>query len=143
MTIHMTFPGFKPMAKARPRFGQGYVHMPKPYVDWKYAFAARAKWQYNGEPLEGRLSVDVVFATQTGSMRPDLDNAFGAVADALQEAGVIGNDRQIVGLSCHVEKAKKSDVGIVVTVDVIDKADCKPASKRKASLGNPTSLAGN
>ena len=140
MTLTLAFPDFKPMAKARPRFGQGYVHMPKPYVDWKYAFAARAKWQYNGEPIVGLLSVDVVFKTQTGSMRPDLDNAFGAVADALQEAGVIGNDRQIVGLCCHVEKAKKPDVGIMVTIDVIEKAASVPRKSRKVSVGNPTAL---
>ncbi len=48
-------------------------------------------------------------------MRPDLDNVGAACLDALQDAGVIENDRDAVRLTFILDKDKKP--GIDITVD--------------------------
>lgn len=113
--ITINFPGIKPKAKERPRHDgrNGRMHMPQPYLDWKGAFAyiARKDWAkwltLNGYPIpsviDGPVAVTVTYTTPSGNMRPDLDNALGAVLDGLQDAGVIGNDSQVRELSGRIE----------------------------------------
>ena len=47
-------------------------------------------------------------------MRPDLDNVGGAVLDALQDAGVIANDREAVRLTFLIDKDKRAGIDITV-----------------------------
>lgn len=91
-----------PMPKMRPRFGQGRAHNDERYSQWKRDFGVHC-W---GKPSlgAGPFGIHIQFETTTGRMRPDLDNAAGAVLDALQDAGVIGNDRDAVDLRAVITK---------------------------------------
>ena len=114
--IRLEIPGIQPMPKKRPRHDgrSGRMHMPQDYLDWKCNFAGLAglRWREwlvaNGYPAQshvaGPIAVTLTFRTPTGNMRPDLDNAMGAVFDALQDGGVFGNDRQV--RECHAAIAR-------------------------------------
>jgi Holliday junction resolvase RusA-like endonuclease len=113
--IVLEFPGMKPAAKARPRVTRNGTFMPPAYREWQRAFVWRAIGQHRGEYF-GSLAIGVTIRTATGNMRPDVDNAAGAVLDALQDAGTIGNDSQVRRLFVEVVKVKRQDVGITVTI---------------------------
>lgn len=54
-------------------------------------------------PLTGRIAFSATFSVPKGEMKPDLDNAMGAIWDAIQVPrkggwGLIQNDKQIVEL---------------------------------------------
>lgn len=87
----------EPCAKARPRVTRRGTFMPKSYMTWRKKFCALVKRP--AEPIAGRLSVIVLVCTKSGKMRQDLDNVGAAVLDALQDAGVIANDRDATRLS--------------------------------------------
>ena len=84
----------RPCAKARPRVTRNGCFMPKPYVLWRKEFVRQMKAQWDGVPLVGRLEVTARFECKK-SLRPDLDNAIGAVLDALQDAGTVPNDSAV------------------------------------------------
>jgi Holliday junction resolvase RusA-like endonuclease len=92
----------EPHAKERPRFGGGRAYNSKRYTDWRKRFVALAPKVKR--PMSGALHLSVTFFTKTGKMRPDLDNALAGVCDALQDAGVIVNDRDVVHLECWIEQ---------------------------------------
>lgn len=104
MTYEQFFAGLEPMAKARPRVTRRGTYMPKPYQQWRQRFCAAC---YKPEqPIAGRLSVVVQVYTKSGKMRPDLDNVVGAVLDALQDAGVMANDRSVSAIHATLEQDK-------------------------------------
>lgn len=103
----------RPCAKARPRFARGRTYMPADYVAWKEEFAMRAKEQYRGEVLTSPLVLTVTFATPTGKIRPDGDNAIGSIMDSLQPYPV-ANDRQFVALHMGIVKGPQE---IRVTIE--------------------------
>lgn len=93
--------------KARPRVTSRGTYMPKAYTEWKKAvgmiMALRMK------PLTGRVQVSMVFHSDHFTIsvnktekerhgRADLDNLIGGVLDALVDAGVIEDDRDVVWL---------------------------------------------
>lgn len=84
-----------PMGKARPRVTRsGHAYMPKQYTEWKKSFGARAKLLWAPwHPIEGPFAIRITLGTKSGKMRSDIDNAAGSVLDALQDAGLIKNDR--------------------------------------------------
>jgi len=88
------FVAMKPAAKARPRVTRRGVYMPKAYQVWRKTFQELARPQYQGEPFTCPVYLAVIFSTKTGTMRPDIDNAAGAVLDALQP-WFIKNDSQV------------------------------------------------
>jgi Holliday junction resolvase RusA-like endonuclease len=99
-----------PLGKARPRVCRGHAFMPKAYMDWKKEFAVHAKAALSPiRRMLGNVEVYVTFTTPTGNCRSDLDNCFGSVADALQDAGVIDNDRQIKSGSFAISGRKGKD----------------------------------
>ena len=89
--------------------------MPPAYREWQRTFVWRTTGQHRGECF-GSLAISVTYRTASGNMRPDVDNAAGAVLDALQDAGVIANDSQVRRLLVEVVKAPRSEVGITVTI---------------------------
>jgi len=113
MIYHATI-AIEPHAKERPRFGAGRCYNSKKYTDWRKRFVALAPKAKR--PLRGSLDMTVLFATKTGKMRPDLDNALAGVADALQDAGIIENDRDITSLYCCVDRATDM-AGISITIE--------------------------
>ncbi len=110
-----------PFAKPRPRFdsrGRGRCFMPTAYRRWQASF--RSFLPRLSPPLHSRLGVSIVFATPSGRMRPDIDNAAGAVLDALQPQ-TIDNDRLVDELRARVVKAKRT----AIMVDVYELAEAE------------------
>ena len=105
----------EPAAKARPRVTRHGTYMPKSYQQWRKRFVVLCVRP--PEPIAGSLRVRIVIRTRSGKMRPDLDNCFGACADALQDARVIANDRDIDALWCSIEANRVP--GIHVTIEVL------------------------
>ena len=108
------------MSKPRPRSGAGKkVYMPRNYMEWKENIADWfAASGIPSETFEGNVVVDIrlgkdhfevfveeVPATRFG--RQDIDNAAGGVLDALQDAGVISDDRNVVQLDVQFKQYKK------------------------------------
>ena len=83
--------------------------MPKEYMEWKQAIAQYLQL-HRVKPFHGRVeialtfnkkSVDVVirecnYVVRFGSA--DIDNLAGGIMDALENAGVLMNDRDVVSL---------------------------------------------
>jgi len=111
-----------PKGKARPRVCRGHAFMPKDYMKWKRDFGLA--WGHCLTPITGRVCVDVIFYTKTGNSRSDIDNAYAAVADALQDCGQIANDRQIIKGSFDL--FKDTEERITVTIRLL--ADLRPTN---------------
>jgi Holliday junction resolvase RusA-like endonuclease len=94
----------KPMGKARPRLSYGRIHMPAKYVAWKKKFADTAWHQARGSAIVGKFSCDITILTKTGNIRSDIDNAAGSVLDALQDRGIIKNDKGCISLWVRINK---------------------------------------
>jgi Holliday junction resolvase RusA-like endonuclease len=101
-----------PMAKARPRVTRRNVYMPAHYQAWREKFAG---YCLGAREVVGTFALTVAFRTKTGNMRPDLDNAVGAVLDALQDAKVIANDSACKSLVAFLEKGHRSEITITLT----------------------------
>ncbi len=101
-----------PKGKARPRVCRGHAFMPKDYSTWKRDFGLA--WGHCLTPITERVAVDVVFYTKTGNSRSDIDNAYAAVADALQDCGQIANDRQIIKGSFDLRKGESDYIEVII-----------------------------
>lgn len=95
-----------PVAKGRPRFGNGRTFTPKKTKDAENLIQAVVKKQFKLKPFDGPLRVEVVFMFERPKsskneypiVRPDLDNIFKLVADALN--GILWkDDSQIIELA--------------------------------------------
>jgi Holliday junction resolvase RusA-like endonuclease len=112
------FDGFVPVRgkpKARPRVTKNGTFMPADYRKWRDEFAvelARLKPPAYQGPVALRLDfqtdgvrihMDAFDGVRPKHVRADLDNLVGAVMEVLEDAGVVGNDRQIMFLeaSCY------------------------------------------
>jgi len=97
--------------KARPRLNaNGPTFMPKDYMEWKDRVIEWARFsRLHKQRIEGTVHIYAVFdtdkilveVTPCGHKRPkgvggDLDNLVGGLLDALQGAGVIDNDRNVM-----------------------------------------------
>jgi Holliday junction resolvase RusA-like endonuclease len=101
-----------PAGKERPRVTRFGTFMPKAYEAWREL----VRWQVRSQvpsgaltqlPLTCRLVFAATFSVPKGDMRPDLDNAIGALFDAIQVPpkggwGLIANDKQIKRISAEV-----------------------------------------
>lgn len=108
----------RPKPKARPRVTANGTFMPPDYRAWIDEFAqlirtsARLRRQITGPVhLEvGFGSDDITLQlydadhhTRPKGVTGDLDNLVGAVMDGLQAAGILGNDRQVVVITAHLD----------------------------------------
>jgi len=101
-----------PFAKARPRATRGPgVYMPRSYVASKRAavIEMRKAWGDRRTIME-TVSVTILLITASGNMRPDIDNAAGGVLDAMQDAGILGNDKQVRRLTATVLRGEPRTV---------------------------------
>lgn len=87
----------RPCAKARPRVTRFGTYNPPAYTAWRAEFVRQVKKQWDGVPLSGRIGLFAKYDCKK-KLRPDLDNAIGAVQDALKDAGIYGDDRIIRAL---------------------------------------------
>lgn len=78
-----------PAGKERPRVTKFGVFMPKAYEAWR----EMVRWQVRSQvpaallpvvPILGRLAFSARFSVPRGEMKPDIDNAIGALWDAIQ-----------------------------------------------------------
>lgn len=114
---------FPTVPKARPRStirgSRIHTYTEPKYADYLQAASEIAAYQWKGDPadadktpvwVEMDLHPDEAFvsvrsaapATRKGMGRADIDNLAGAVLDALQRAGVLENDRNVVRLSVRM-----------------------------------------
>lgn len=118
----------QPVGKARPRVTSKGTYMPKAYQAWRrgaesllglslrdWADGSIDTWR--ALRAGAWCSLSITIQTPTGRMRPDIDNAAGAIMDALQGAHVIANDRQVRRL---VVEVVRGETMIVVNVEVME-----------------------
>ena len=104
-----------PMGKARPRVTRFGTYMPRKYSKWKKDFGTMAKLAWSPFPaICVPYAMRVVVGTITGKTRSDLDNIFAAAADALQDAGLIANDRDCRQLSAKIITSKIPGISVEV-----------------------------
>ena len=118
MTVTMLI-AMPPMGKSRPRVTRsGHAFMPSKYVKWKKDFATRAVFAWRPWPkITGSFSIKITIGTKSGKMRSDLDNSAGSVLDALQDAGLIANDRDCRQLMARIITSDAP--GILVEVEAL------------------------
>jgi Holliday junction resolvase RusA-like endonuclease len=125
-----------PVGKGRPRFAvrgnHAVAYTPERTRNWEAIAREVFACHWDGPPYEGAaaLSVTAVFARPKRLMRakdsddrlwhtsmPDTDNVVKAVADALEQAGVVRNDSQIVQVTaCKLYSAKAEGPRVEVTM---------------------------
>ena len=108
----VTFVELPAMAKPRARVTRRGTYMPKEYREWKEDvgwLVKTAMRQQNIDPLTSRVYVRLdlskngfLLVLEESSLKrfgsADIDNLAGGVLDALQDAEVIANDRDVVKL---------------------------------------------
>jgi crossover junction endodeoxyribonuclease RusA len=72
----------------------GVVFKPPRVKNWEVRAVWEIKQQYQGEPLEGKLSMEVILVLPNHRKR-DIDNMLKSLWDVLEKAKVIKNDNQI------------------------------------------------
>lgn len=139
--LHATVPG-EPVGKGRPKFttvgGFGRAYTPKKTATWEREAAKvlRAGYEFKdalAEPVA--VEVDAVSSRPKRLLRkkdpddrlwrtekPDIDNVVKAALDALQQAGVLSDDKFVVSLrarSLYVARGEEPHVEIrVFTMNV-------------------------
>jgi len=101
---------------ARPRVVGGHAYTPARYESWKQEASWRLHTQTSAR-YDGPVSVTVVVRrdrveieldetadTRPKGLRGDLDNYVKGVLDALQDAGIIRDDRQVHELHATFEE---------------------------------------
>jgi crossover junction endodeoxyribonuclease RusA len=100
--LEMTVPG-DPVAKQRPRFGNGRTYTPKETVNAELVIATLAKNKVRGRPpATGIVGLALEFYCATKD-RKDADNLAKTVMDALNKV-VYVDDRQIEELFVRVHR---------------------------------------
>ncbi len=96
----------------------GKVFKPPRVVNWE----ARAIWelreQYNGEPIDYEISVDIVLILPNRRKR-DIDNMLKSLWDVMEKAGVIKNDNLIYEVRT-VKKIEKGKEGVYIRIKKFD-----------------------
>lgn len=108
--------GMAPLGKARPRVTRsGHCYMPSAYSKWKKDFALRAKYGWGDSPaITNTFGIAIAIITKSGKMRSDIDNAAGSILDALQDAKLIGNDRDCRELSVSLRQGKAPVIAVTI-----------------------------
>lgn len=114
--------------------GGRFIEASKYLPAWRKAvteFAIYAATENAWEPLEGPVTLEVVFyierpSTITRNKRPhpivppDIDKLVRGVSDALSDAGVWGDDSQVVKLVAFKRYADNHEQGAFVSVSTLD-----------------------
>lgn len=108
-SIVIELPG-QPVGWKAPLGGKRRYPHPR-YYAWKEEAALRARVQFGGEPLDGPIALTI----EVRSKRGDLANFVKGTEDALEAAGVFGNDRQVVEQHNYLVR-DTDDPGVTATV---------------------------
>lgn len=114
--IHLTIDGYIPSKKNRYQISRGRMYKPKDITDFEYSAMMQLKAQYHKDPITTDVEVTMKFYLLKDK---DCDNLFTTIADCLQNAEVIKNDKQIVAM--HGYKYKIYQVDGDESVDIIIK----------------------
>jgi len=92
----------------------GKVFKPPRVKNWEVRALWEIREQYSGEPLEGKLSMEVILILPNNRKR-DIDNILKSLWDVLEKARVIKNDNQIYEIRT-VKKVQKGQQGTIVRI---------------------------
>jgi Holliday junction resolvase RusA-like endonuclease len=100
----------EPKGKSRPRFNGKFVYSDKRQVNWENMFALYSAEHRPDKPLEGPLSLSILFVLNRPKRlqrkkdhdgllpcdkKPDLDNCIKSVQDSLNDQGWWHDDAQV------------------------------------------------
>lgn len=116
MRFIIPFPA-KPKARPRHDSRSGRTHMPADYMDWKDKVVAYLRLTgQTKQPFTGNVRVSMVIGggqvevlilpamiSRPKGVGGDLDNLAAGVLDAIQDAGLFPNDRNVMELSAIFE----------------------------------------
>ncbi len=92
----------------------GKVFKPPRVKNWEVRALWEIKEQYKNDPLDGKLSMDVLLILPNNRKR-DIDNMLKSLWDVLEKAKVIRNDNQIYEIRT-VKKVIKGEKRTVVRI---------------------------
>ncbi|MGC8853093.1 MAG: RusA family crossover junction endodeoxyribonuclease [Hydrogenobacter sp.] len=92
----------------------GRVFKPPRVKNWEVRALWEISQQYKGEPLEGKLSMEVLLVLPNNRKR-DIDNMLKSLWDILEKAKVIKNDNQIYEIRT-IKKVLKGQSKTVVRI---------------------------
>ena len=106
------------LPKPRPRVTKHGTYNPKDYTSWKTDIAELVALTVKNQHT-GRVKVGMVFRRDSVTVtiedtdnerfgRADIDNLSGGILDALQEAGIIVNDRNVTVLTGRFDNEEKA-----------------------------------
>lgn len=106
--------------------------MPENYRKWKVNFCRHALGQSNGIVFNGNFAVILTINTTTSRCPSDADNCLASVLDALQDCGIITNDKKSRAGSYFLSYEKHETDHVIVSVAEMspDKYPAKPTKKK-------------
>lgn len=120
------------MGKARPRVYRGRAFMPTKYRKWKADFCFHAKLQALDDVFDGNFHIILTVLTKTGRCPSDMDNCLGSVLDALQDCGIVANDKKNRAGAYWLSDEKHETDHMIVSVSEMspDKYPVKTTKKK-------------
>lgn len=108
--------------------------MPPAYRKWKADFCFHAKLQALDDVFDSNFHVILTVNTTTSRCPSDMDNCLGSVLDALQDCGIVANDKKNRAGSYFLSYEKHESDHMIVSVTEMppDKYPVK-TTKRKAN----------
>jgi len=117
-----------PVAKGRPRFGNGRTYTPRKTKDFETILKEMARQQYKSGPMKDAISVLIVFTIKKPktvkrdypTVKPDVDNYIKSTLDALNGIAFI-DDSQVIEI---IASKKYGPVGSIF-IDIKSYLHCE------------------
>lgn len=116
MQITIELP-FEPVGWKAPK-GDRRRYSPENYRAWKAHAALTARLVFNDEPWDSLVALEIEVRCKD-NRRGDLTNYVKAVEDALEVAGVIKNDKQVIEQHNRLV-IDRDNAGVTVTISKVD-----------------------
>ena len=92
----------------------GRVFKPPRVKNWETRAVWELRQQYSGDPIEEKVSVDIVLILPNHRKR-DIDNMLKSLWDVMEKAGVIKNDNLIYEVRT-LKKVEKGKEGVLIEI---------------------------
>lgn len=92
----------------------GKVFKPPRVINWEVRAIWELKEQYNGDPIDYEVSVDIILILPNKRKR-DIDNMLKSLWDVMEKAGIIKNDNLIYEVRT-VKKIEKGKEGVYIRI---------------------------